>query len=131
MPLLDSTNDLVFKLKLTREPFLLHDMLQESYGLPPWPHGWLEPLFPALDLHPIFELRDRYTNTLLSDQLAIHLLQLSQTSQTSRRSSLSLPPPTGYDAQVARWAPSSRACLSQQLDLRSGGELCAWRMRFR
>jgi predicted transposase/invertase (TIGR01784 family) len=173
---LDPTNDLVFKLMLTREPLLLQHMLQgilaKPVGMPTivnpgipgdlarnkkiimdvrvsLPDGsranlemqkrsprslpsrlvfyaareianqlargddyrklrpttvaaWLvEPLFPKLDLHPIFELRDRYTNTLLSDQLAIHLLQLSQPAQ---RSSLSRPPATGYDARVERWA---------------------------
>ncbi|MEM9462866.1 MAG: Rpn family recombination-promoting nuclease/putative transposase, partial [Myxococcota bacterium] len=39
--------------------------------------AWLvEPLFPEIErLHSIFELRDRYTHTLLSDHFSIHLLQ--------------------------------------------------------
>jgi predicted transposase/invertase (TIGR01784 family) len=59
--------------------------------------AWLvEPLFPEIDrLHSIFELRERHTHTLFSDQLVIHVLQLS-TPPSSR--------PTGYDARVARWA---------------------------
>jgi predicted transposase/invertase (TIGR01784 family) len=76
--------------------------------------AWLvKPLFPKLGLHPIFELRDRYTNTLLSDQLAIHLLQLPR---PTRRSSLSLPPATGYDAQVERWARFLTARDAGELD---------------
>jgi predicted transposase/invertase (TIGR01784 family) len=58
---------------------------------------WLaEPLFPELErLHSIFELRDRHTPTVLSGQLAVHVLQLS---------SLSPSRPTGYDGRVERWA---------------------------
>jgi len=56
-------------------------------------------------LHSVFELRDRYTNTRLTDQLAIHLLQLS---------SLSRAPAIGYDAIVQRWA---RFLLADPSDL--------------
>lgn len=57
---------------------------------------WLaEPLFPALGLHSIFELRERNTNTRFSDQFAIHVLQLGALSR--RRA-------TGYAAIVERWA---------------------------
>lgn len=56
----------------------------------------IEPLFPDLDrLHSIFELRERHTHWLFSDQLAIHVLQLSCLSSSKA---------TGYDAKVERWA---------------------------
>ncbi|MEM9462954.1 MAG: Rpn family recombination-promoting nuclease/putative transposase [Myxococcota bacterium] len=56
----------------------------------------LEPLFPDLDqLHSIFELRERHTNRLLTDQLAIHVLQLSCLSESKS---------TEDDARVRRWA---------------------------
>ncbi len=58
---------------------------------------WLvEPLLPSMDrMHSIFELRERHTHTRISDQLEIHLLQLS-----CHRPSIV----TGYDARVDRWA---------------------------
>ncbi len=62
---------------------------------------WLvEPLFTSIPhLHSIFELRDRVTGTRFTDQLAIHVLQLSNLtpSRTSSR-------PTSYTASVHRWA---------------------------
>ncbi|MEX1367316.1 MAG: Rpn family recombination-promoting nuclease/putative transposase [Nannocystaceae bacterium] len=58
--------------------------------------AWLvEPLFPKLGFHPLFELRDRYTNARLSDHLAVHLLQLNALSRATT---------TGYAAIVQRWA---------------------------
>lgn len=60
---------------------------------------WLvEPLFPKLERrHSIFQLRERHTNDLFSEHLAIHLLQLSKPPALS---SSRLP---RYDAQVERW----------------------------
>lgn len=61
--------------------------------------AWVvDPLFPELDrLHAIFELRERHTNVLLSDQLQFHVLQLSMVSSEDRGS--------GYaDPRVERWA---------------------------
>lgn len=56
----------------------------------------LKPLFPTLDrLHAIFELRERHTALRFSDQLAIHVLQLSHLSRSNA---------TGYTATVERWA---------------------------
>ena len=56
----------------------------------------LEPLVPSVDrFHSIFELRERHTHTLLSDHLAIHVLQLSGFRPSEA---------TGYDARVERWA---------------------------
>ncbi|MCA9708943.1 MAG: Rpn family recombination-promoting nuclease/putative transposase [Myxococcales bacterium] len=62
---------------------------------------WLaEPLFPDLPrLHSIFELRERHTGARLSDQLAIHLLQLPHLCHARSPS-----PSTGYTATVERWA---------------------------
>lgn len=69
---------------------------------------WLvQPIFDTIHkLHSIFELRERDTHVLLSDQLAIHVLQLSQLA--------SAPPgedeefeyyvPTEYALAVERWA---------------------------
>ncbi|MCA9709351.1 MAG: Rpn family recombination-promoting nuclease/putative transposase [Myxococcales bacterium] len=73
--------------------------LGDGYGLLTATTGivWsVSPLFPSLDrLHCIFELRERHTGTRFSDQLAIHVLQLSVLA----------PHPTNrYDAKVARWA---------------------------
>ena len=60
---------------------------------------WLVEPIPELPqrLHTIYELRERHTHELFSDQLAIHVLQLSALSSTA---------PTGYpvDARVERWA---------------------------
>ncbi len=58
---------------------------------------WLvEPMVPPLDrLHSIFELRERHTHRLFSDQLSIHVLQLSALPPSST---------TGYDDGVLRWA---------------------------
>ncbi|MEM9461738.1 MAG: PD-(D/E)XK nuclease family transposase, partial [Myxococcota bacterium] len=46
----------------------------------------------------IFELRDRYTHTLLSDHFSIHLLQLSNLDRQGR------PQDGDDDARVQRWA---------------------------
>lgn len=68
--------------------------------------AWLvEPLFPRLGIHSIFELRDRYTNARFNDHLAIHLVQLR---------ALSSAPATGYAAIVRRWA---RFFLADPADL--------------
>lgn len=61
--------------------------------------AWVvDPLFPELDrLHAIFELRERHTHVLLSDQLQFHVLQLSALSPEGLAS--------GYaDPRVERWA---------------------------
>jgi predicted transposase/invertase (TIGR01784 family) len=71
--------------------------------------AWLvQPLFPSIDrLHSVFELCERHTHTLFSDQLAIHVLQLSALSPSLA---------TGYDAQVARWARFLTARDDVELD---------------
>jgi predicted transposase/invertase (TIGR01784 family) len=61
--------------------------------------AWLvDPLLPDLErLHAIFELRERHTHHLLTDQLQIHLLQLSALSSSGSA--------VGYaDPRVERWA---------------------------
>ena len=62
--------------------------------------AWLmEPLFPEIEhLHSIFELRERYTHTLLSHHFSIHLLQLSNLNRSGR------PQNGDHDARVHRWA---------------------------
>lgn len=60
--------------------------------------AWLvDPLIPDLErLHAIFELRERHTHHRLTDQLQIHLIQLSMLSSSSA---------VGYaDPRVTRWA---------------------------
>lgn len=73
--------------------------------------AWLvDPLFPDLErLHAIFELRERHTHRLLSDQLQFHVLQLSKLS-SSRVG-------TGYDdPRVERWARFLMAQSDAELD---------------
>ncbi len=67
-----------------------------------------------LRLHSIFELRERHTHTLFSDQLAIHLLQLA------KRPTLPLAEENGYDGRVERWARFLTARDDAELD-----QLCA------
>ncbi|MEM9462955.1 MAG: Rpn family recombination-promoting nuclease/putative transposase [Myxococcota bacterium] len=68
----------------------------------------LEPLFPDLKrLHSIFELRERHTNRLFTDQLAIHVLQLSCLSESNS---------TEDDARVRRWARFFTAKEDADLD---------------
>lgn len=73
--------------------------------------AWLvDPLFPDLErLHAIFELRERHTHRLLSDQLQFHVLQLSKLS--SSRAGI------GYDdPRVERWARFLMAQDDAELD---------------
>lgn len=71
--------------------------------------AWLvDPLFPDIErLHSVFELRERHTHVRFSDQLAIHVLQLS---------ALSSPGSTGYDLKVERWARFLMAESDAELD---------------
>jgi len=70
---------------------------------------WLvEPLFPELEqFHSVFELRDRHTHLRFSDQLAIHVLQLSCLSPSGA---------IGYDGRVERWARFLTEHEDAQLD---------------
>jgi predicted transposase/invertase (TIGR01784 family) len=70
---------------------------------------WLvQPLFPTLDrLHSTFELRERHTHMLFSDQLTFHVLQLSALSPTGA---------TGYAGAVERWARFFTARDQAELD---------------
>lgn len=61
--------------------------------------AWLvDPMFPDVDrLHAVFELRERHTHVLFSDQLQLHVLQLSALSSAGAT--------VGYDdPRVERWA---------------------------
>ncbi len=72
---------------------------------------WLvDPLFPEIDrLHAIFELRERHTHVLFSDQLEFHVLQLSALSSSR--------PTVGYaDPRVERWARFLMASDDAELD---------------
>ncbi|MCA9711221.1 MAG: PD-(D/E)XK nuclease family transposase, partial [Myxococcales bacterium] len=92
---LDPTLDVVFKLLL--------DQLRQGDGYdrltPTAGVIWLaEPLIAIPPrFHSIFELRERHTHTRLSDQLVIHLLQLS-CLPGKRRSR-----PSRYTATAERW----------------------------
>ncbi|MCA9711531.1 MAG: Rpn family recombination-promoting nuclease/putative transposase [Myxococcales bacterium] len=70
---------------------------------------WMvEPLVAELDrFHSIFELRERHANVRLSDQLAIHVLQLSCFSPTGA---------SGYTGAVERWARFFLARDDDELD---------------
>lgn len=59
--------------------------------------AWLVEPVPELPqrLHCIYELRERHTHERFSDQLAIHVLQLSAPTE---------PDGSGYDSRVERWA---------------------------
>jgi hypothetical protein len=69
----------------------------------------VDPLFPDLDrLHAIFELRERHTHHLLTDQLQVHVLQLAALSRGSA---------LGYaDPRVERWARFLMAQDDAELD---------------
>jgi predicted transposase/invertase (TIGR01784 family) len=73
--------------------------------------AWLvQPLFPGRRrLHSRFRMLEVDDHTELTDQLTVHVLQLSALSRLSPRVA------TGYDAQVERWARFLRARTDAEL----------------